>query len=503
VISDPRQNTSMRADVCIVGAGLAGIYCAIALRSLGASVLVVEAGPRTAIFGDPESITFREDRYEGAIEGRALGLGGTSTLWGGQLAPLAPHELLGRLTNQPEAWPFDAHALQAAYPAVCERFDLSRSAYESLATRTSTYPLGFAEGTALSLKIGKRNVANLWRRQLKYDDHLNVLLNCEPRAARFSGSGGGRRIESLDIATRDGGTLKVAADSFIIACGALASTCLYQRIFTELRTEAGFRAGTTLQDHLSVPIARVVVRDAKSFRDHFSPRLTRDGIAFRRLFSTEAFEAATGGPGGFMHIVYKSDSGLPNWLHVGQSLAQRNKWRALSKHMVKGARHAGSLMEMATAAVKRRRVEWPRDTCFELLLDIEQLPDARNAVSWHDSRMAIRWKRREADAEIHRQVKEKILSSWPSSIYGTIAQLVPGADQELNNARVAYHPTGTLRMSRDVRNGIVDGDCRMHGAVNGFIVSTAVFPRCGAGNPSFTLLALSERLSRHLSGRRT
>jgi len=64
-----------------------------------------------------------------------------------------------------------------------------------------------------------------------------------------------------------------------------------------------------------------------------------------------------------------------------------------------------------------------------------------------------------------------------------------------------WHHMGTTRMHRDPKQGVVDPDCRVHGLGNLYVAGAAVFPTAGCANPTFTLVAMSLRLSDHLKTR--
>jgi choline dehydrogenase-like flavoprotein len=53
-------------------------------------------------------------------------------------------------------------------------------------------------------------------------------------------------------------------------------------------------------------------------------------------------------------------------------------------------------------------------------------------------------------------------------------------------------------MHADPELGVVDPDLRVHGVNNLFVAGSSVFPGCGFSNPTFTILALTLRLSDHL-----
>lgn len=63
------------------------------------------------------------------------------------------------------------------------------------------------------------------------------------------------------------------------------------------------------------------------------------------------------------------------------------------------------------------------------------------------------------------------------------------------------HAGGTLRISEDGSQGVVDEDLKCHGYDNLYITDVSVFPYIPTANPSLTLGALAIRLSDHLKGR--
>ena len=74
-------------DVVIVGAGTMGLFMAKYLAKSARQVILIEAGGRVA--GTSQNAEMAESAGKqnlGVTLGRARGLGGTSLLWGGQLA---------------------------------------------------------------------------------------------------------------------------------------------------------------------------------------------------------------------------------------------------------------------------------------------------------------------------------------------------------------------------------------------------------------------------------
>lgn len=60
------------------------------------------------------------------------------------------------------------------------------------------------------------------------------------------------------------------------------------------------------------------------------------------------------------------------------------------------------------------------------------------------------------------------------------------------------HHMGTIRMSESPCDGIVDADCKIHNVDNVYVSSSAIFPAVGYANPTMAIVALSLRLGDHL-----
>jgi len=57
-----------------------------------------------------------------------------------------------------------------------------------------------------------------------------------------------------------------------------------------------------------------------------------------------------------------------------------------------------------------------------------------------------------------------------------------------------WHPMGTAKMGLESSNSICNSNLQVHGIDNLFLISGAVFPTGSNSNPTFTVLALANRL---------
>lgn len=63
---------------------------------------------------------------------------------------------------------------------------------------------------------------------------------------------------------------------------------------------------------------------------------------------------------------------------------------------------------------------------------------------------------------------------------------------------ISSHNIGTTRMADDPKQGVVDGNGKIHHVDNFWIAGSSVFPTSGSAQPTLTILALALRLADHL-----
>jgi choline dehydrogenase-like flavoprotein len=97
--------------------------------------------------------------------------------------------------------------------------------------------------------------------------------------------------------------------------------------------------------------------------------------------------------------------------------------------------------------------------------------------------------------ELHRALRDELRANGIGELEGDLERAKPWPiDQD------ASHHMGGTRMGADPRTSVVDPTLRVHGAENLWIAGSSVFPSSGCANPTYTIVALSIRLARHLRG---
>jgi hypothetical protein len=445
-----------------------------------------------------------------------MGLGGTSSLWGGQLLPVRETDIRARPSIGAPGWPI-AHSEIAPCVETLERwlgidtgsFDLgsARAAPHGL---TALHYADWAPRLSKWLGFGQRNLAAAWSADFRRYPGVEVWLNAEAFDWRYSGGADSRAVREIIARSSSGHTLRVQPAYLVIAAGALESA----RLVLEMNEAAGWSGrgvkeltGRYLHDHLSVRIAQVRLIDAARFQALFAPIFEGPTMRSLRLELAPRLLEAEALPSLYAHFVAE------NPVHSGFAVL-RGCLRAAQRRDVRGAlasalRIPGALpaiLQLLHGRFVQKRLVFPRGSTLFLHIDVEQAPRYENRVylgqSGAEGRrpLHIDWDLDADTARTARRVQMHFDRFWTLNGLDHVAALTyvdPGeqSDEWARNVHDIYHPAGTTRMAADPALGVVDANLKIHGSSNAFVVGSSVFPSMGAANPTLTAMALAIRLA--------
>ncbi len=497
-------------DVCIVGAGAAGLYLAKELSRDGIDVILLEAGPLTTM--DATSIgfdpLFESDPYPGATVGRYFGMGGSTSRWGGLLIPHTRHN--SRVGDEfSEVWSYIIERVEKYAVTV-----LSRLGYDNTPCFENYPDAKLGSHSKVLKKAGFDTQASLYL-PFRHKNLLGLLnVSHRGRSPRvfyhavakdwvpISVSQGDSHIERLVAVSRNGNSLSVVSRRFVIAAGAIESARILLEIdkqFGGKGLRPGAAVGCYLSDHLSIPIAEVDKADYPKSSQIFAPYFEGDWMrGFRFVFNSYHLKR----PLFFAHFIFMQEgAGFTLAKEIFSALQKRRMPNISVAELVKGL---GGLSKLAMNRFLFSRFYVPSSTSVFLQLDMEQHRVRENRVclsSLRDEygrfRAEIKWGISVRDMESIVESARKILSMWPGSRYGLPDLNPKPIDGMMNKPYDAYHPVGTCTMG-DHEESVVDRELKVWGFENLWLVSTGVLPTAGTANPTFTLLCLAQYLSENL-----
>ena len=146
-------------DICIIGAGIAGLTIAWALRQSGLKVVLIEGGgmadeARSQSLYDT-SVEFADQVNNGVSNGRFRVFGGSGTRWGGQLIPPADYELAPRAAVNGIVWPITPAALKPYFDRLDAMLGLKQTTFDASSYKAAGRETPISVSDILSVRFSK------------------------------------------------------------------------------------------------------------------------------------------------------------------------------------------------------------------------------------------------------------------------------------------------------------------------------------------------------------
>jgi choline dehydrogenase-like flavoprotein len=501
----------LAADVCIFGAGAAGLYLAERLSRQGDKrVALVEAGPiNFANRQEPYKVRSTRRNHLGANEARVTAFGGATNVWGGGLIRPLPADLQALEGLPDTAWPLNYDDLSPHFAAVNAQFGHFETADQTHLTSFDTSAARLVTRSMYFLPFSKKNFAGSIGAKLSKRPAVQIMTGVSPPEHLYAEDG---RLRYVGIETHKG-KLRLEADDFVIAAGVLNSALLTRSLLQQMNRPRPAVWGQALHDHISIPLYDVCPSDRRMFSRRFSYRFTRGFMVLDRL---EISSALPGGQGGHFHFTFDFE-GCALLRAIRASLRARQQITGLTfpsiRELGQTVANAGDAARILYERVATGALYIPPDVLVKGVLDIEQAPDNSCRLSaQHDSPdIELSWDIGSRDVQHAADCVRSIRSvmhviSREGRFNFRPVYPDPDVDADAFHRFVnasgwdTYHLAGGLRMGTDPDRSVVSPDLSVHGVSNLFVLSTATFPRSGASNPTFLLLALADRLAERLTG---
>ena len=510
--SSELSGQTVRADVCVIGAGAAGITVAREFIGTRRAIVLLEAGGRRFEAADqqPYQSEVVGLPHKGVHEGRARVVGGTTSLWAGQCLPLFDCDFALREWVPFSGWPISRADLTVYYARAERVMEVPAATYDARSWPRPTVP-DLPTSSRLQPAYSQFTYRpNFWA---KYGEVLraaeNVRVVTHAHVTELIATPAADAVRAVRCHSADGAMFEVTASTVIVCCGGIETARLLLVSNSVEPAGVGNRndvVGRYFQDHPGIAFP-IHVRQRKPFAaryDGFSRagikyaiKLIADAELQRRegLLNVSAevfYEATEDDPITAAKVVLRSirqpelRGQVPR--AVGQSLARPHRViRAAWRHYVRRQPAAvGSGPPM-------------------LGVGVEQAPNPESRVMLSDQRDAfgtrrtkLDWRLTEFETRSINVFARHVQAVWSTLGLATVdVDIVPLAGREsgLYGGYVdANHHIGTTRMGTNPKTSVVDADCRVHGYSNLYVASSSVFPTGGCSNPTLTVLALAIRL---------
>ncbi|MBO9710958.1 MAG: GMC family oxidoreductase [Caulobacter sp.] len=539
----------LEAELCIVGAGAAGLSLAAEFAAAGRDVVVLEAG------GDKQTPQSQEI-YEGELERdyphppphmyRQRRLGGSTTIWGGRCVPFDPIDFEARDYVPLSGWPFGYEDLVPFYRRAQAYLDAGEFAYdagEALPAEQRAFVEGFSDPDVGDQTLERFSLPTNLFKKLRDSlvAHPNVTVVSNAACLRLK-TRDGRRVVGAECVTGADRSLSVVARRYVVAAGGMESVRLLFNSNDEHKAGLGNPhdvLGRYYMCHVEASIGTLRLTPAgRGVRYGFDR--TRDGVYVRRKFIIGADAQRRLGMLNFsarLHhaSVIDPDHGdpilssmflakqflLPEYRRKF-SVLEHDSRRRSSQGAAFMASHLRNIVlgsprlalftadwtwrrylverKLPYVALHSRRGVYPLDVNGEQAPNFDSRLTLGASRDRHDQpRIRVDWRMNELDVHSVAAGLRLMRDRFDASGCGTVefddATL---EDQVRESVPVGGHHIGGARIGATARQGVVDADLKVHDIDNLFVASAAVFPTSSHANPTLTLVALGMRLADHL-----
>jgi choline dehydrogenase-like flavoprotein len=517
------SNATVETEVCIVGAGAAGITLALELAQQPFRVVLLESGGL-----EPDADT--QALYQGTNVGQPYAplqfarlryFGGTTNHWSGWCRPFAPIDFEARDGIPHTGWPMRYAEVQPFYRRA---FALLRLPHDDWATAF------WADAEHPVLPLASNRVVTRIQQQLRhegqrvrfgqsYGDRVeqapNIRLYLHANVTEFETDPTGRSITRVHVACLSGVRFSVRAKYFILATGGIENARLlllsnrrhrrglgnqHDMVGRFFQDRAALLAGIFKPSNPQLPLRLYQFHRAKQSNIYGSLELSadvrrREQMANVHLLLEPIYEAA------YARAV--ESRGVHSMRHLLGSLWRGTVPDDFGQHV---RNVAADLDDLAVHTYGRLRygLDYPVDHVrLRAGLDPVPNPDSRVTLGTEvdqlgQRRIQLDWRLTAAERTSLYRTVEIVGIELARAGLGRVQLKIDDSAAWPSDVGWVCHHIGTTRMSDHPAQGVVDRNCRVHSIHNLFVAGSSVFPTAGSGTPTLLIVALAIRLADHL-----
>lgn len=473
----PTDN-SQYYDLCIIGAGPAGISIALAFINTPYRVCLLEAG------GLQPPLLDDKHPYQGVNVGRSYDMlrtrlryfGGSSGHWGGWCRPLDDVDFMYRDYIPLSGWPIDRDDLLPDYKkalSICE-VDTAGFGIEAFDNQHSSEPflhnkldncinknLFFSSPT----RFGQR-----YRQQIIDAKNIDCFLNStvveliQPK----------EKVENVVVRVEQ--EVRLLQSQFIVvATGGIETPRLLlhsTRHYPKGLGNLGDYVGRCFSDHIGRSPASAVLPLSGSYHRRFGPINKKTSQLPRLSFDKDTL----------------TKNRLVNFAIGFDKITNSDQGSNKISDILQGLQPQKTALEY-----------------YNLFIALENTPNPNSRVMLDKKKDAngmyqvkLDWRINDIDVESIGRIVKLFSQLVGQHHLGRVKDHQLSFEETKMWSSYQAHHLGTTRMADNVSQGVVDSDCKVFGSKNLYIAGSSVFPTYGFANPTLTIVALASRLASHL-----
>ncbi len=518
-LRDFAPDSQIQTAVCVIGSGPAGSAVALELAAAGIDVVVLESGgldveADTNALYDIENVGLPRVPQD---EVRVRQYGGTSTVWTGRCAPFRDIDYERRPWVDHSGWPFGPDELAPYLGRASEYLSLAPSRYDATtwSEMAGKTPAPRLDTTTLDDELWQFSNGVLPGEPVRVNVDLDHRLREEPtidlilhaNVLEIVPKASGDAVDHVVASTLEGTRVTVAADTVVVAAGAIESARLLLASRSVVPTGLGNDRDLVGRYYMEHPFVEVGAFDVN---DDMMALLSRFGLFWHDTPAKHVFLSGLA----LSPRVQRARELLNCAMYVLPETPENTAMHA-ARRLAKGEGNAmhdvrtllGSPMEVMQAA-KRRQMDGlppiPPPSRVVIGANAEQRPDPQSRITLSDQTDAlgmplsrIDWRMDDlefATIETMFELVQTELAAAGLPVPEMHASLRTADDWRTHVVDTAHHSC-CVRMGSDPATSVTDEWGHVRGVDGLFVAGSALFPTVGTANPTLMLTGVAMRVA--------
>ncbi|BAY27689.1 GMC oxidoreductase [Calothrix sp. NIES-2100] len=510
---------TLDCDICIVGAGAAGITLAHEFCNQDMKVLLLESG---GLNYDKSLDLLNQGEVDLAThssleENRRRQLGGATIVWGGRCVPFDESDFEYQSHIPYSGWPITKKDLDPYYEVAHTYCEMGAYNYAADGSKPMIPGLNSEDISTEQVYVFSppTNFGKHYLDILKNTQNINLLLYAT--CLNIATDETGNQVEYLNVSSLRRNNFMVRAKQYVLATGGLEVTRLLLLSNNVHKQGIGNRfnlLGRYYMGHLN---SRIQVQFSENKPIIWDYQRLPNGNYYQHSIAIRENKRKQYGLLNQRFFVERPNFRDPSHQNSILSATYLAKvWLKQPKFSQDFAAHLKNIVfdpqgmlgfsyKWITKRILSKNklpsvIVGNKSNLYTLRIDSEQVPNPNSQVTLSDrkdsfglNQLKVDWRSNELDilsiersVDIFKQALEK----------GEIGKVVSAPT--ISPAPQGGHHLGTTRMSSTPQNGVVDENCKVHDLSNLYIASSSVFTTSSYANPTLTVVALAIRLADHI-----
>ncbi|WNC68460.1 GMC family oxidoreductase [Thalassotalea nanhaiensis] len=523
MISDGKSliaGSQIEADICIVGAGPAGIVLALELEPFFSKIVLVESGSdhyvdKTQQLYQAESFP---EHFPDPLISRLRFLGGASNHWANNTSPLSPIDFEYRNWIPNSGWPISFDDIEPYYYKASTYCGVGNDGFlpDKWMKKYHQKDWGI-QGSALEIGIAKaaQPPTNFYlsnATQLINSSKIHLIKNANLVDMEYSLEN--KKVSNLSFNALQADNFSVSANDFVLCLGGIENARMLLFFNDKYQNKLGNITGNVgryFMDHPTVKGAQLFSNSLSDFPlfsgvneydrrilSYFqlSERSLKDNLTTNlRLPLVKSTE-------------YMLSDGISSFHILKDALQEGEFPDQLPDHLLNFVLD----FDMVAEAISRKSFDHSlfdsskQMAGFQIPMMIEQTPHRDNKICLGNEvdvfgipKINIHWELKSSDINNIWKSLTIFANEVGTNSIGRV-RLLKERSERIFNDQIGFgnHHMGTTRMANNETDGVVDKNHKVFGTENLYIGGSSVFPTGGHVPPTLTIVSLSIRLAKLL-----